>query len=40
LCVLQKESLVLIDFSRRKVIFRIRDQRRLMPPCSFLFIWL
>jgi hypothetical protein len=25
LCVLQKESLVLIDFSWRKVIFRIRD---------------
>jgi hypothetical protein len=38
LCVLQKESLVLIDFSWRKVIFRIRDRRRLMPPCSFLFI--
>jgi hypothetical protein len=38
LCVLQKESLVLIDFSWRKVIFHIRDRRRLMPPCSFLFI--
>jgi hypothetical protein len=38
LCVLQKESLVLIDFLWRKVIFCIRDWRRLMPPCSFLFI--
>jgi hypothetical protein len=38
LCVLQKESLVLIDFLWRKVIFRIRDRQRLMPPCSFLFI--
>jgi hypothetical protein len=38
LCVLQKESLVLIDFLSRKVIFHIRDQWRLMPQCSFLFI--
>jgi hypothetical protein len=38
LCVLQKESLVLIDFSWRKVIFHIRDWQRLMPPYSFLFI--
>jgi hypothetical protein len=30
----------LIDFSWRKVIFHIRDWQRLMPPYSFLFIWL
>ena len=40
LCVLQKEWLVLINFSWRKVIFRLCDCWRLMLPCSFLFIWL
>ena len=38
LCVLKKESLVLMYFSWRKVIFCIRDWRRVMPPCWCLML--